>query len=185
MKYTNTGLIRRLDNLGRIVIPKEIRSSLRMKDGDPISISVCDQTIQLEKYQPLNSIADVSKSFLKAYADTCGGGMCVICNTDYLVSARGISISDKHPLSSMIREYIQNQKLYVSGDPATYVSADSEPITLFDDNNKYPIEALYPVGTKEEPLGAVLLLQYRHATALEMVSAKLIAAMITEFLLQK
>lgn len=185
MKYTNTGLVRKLDNLGRIVIPKEIRSSLHLKEGDPVAISICDQTIQLQKYQPLNSISTVSEAFLRAYADTCGGGMCIICNKDYVVSARGISVSEKHPLSSMVQKYIHNQKRYVSGDPGTYISTDSEPMTLFDDNNKYPIEALYPVGTKDEPFGAVLLLQYRRATALEMVSAKLIAVMMTEFLLQK
>ena len=134
MKSRNTGIVRKLDELGRIVIPKEIRSSLHIKEGDPVAISVSDQTIQLEKFQPLGSIADVSEAFLKAYADTCGGGVCVICSTDYVVAARGISLSERHLLSPVIRDYIRNQKLYISGDTNTYTSPEAEPMTLFDDN---------------------------------------------------
>lgn len=182
MKENNTGMIRRLDGLGRIVIPKEIRSSLYLKDGDPVVISVSGRTIQLDKYLPMNSITDVSQAFLKAYSAICNGSVCLICSTEYVAAARGISISGECVLSDMAISYIQNQKLYVSGDSGTYETP--EPMTLFHEG-KYPVEALYPVGTPENPLGAVILLQYRRATALEMVSAKLIAAMLTEFLLQK
>lgn len=182
MKDINTGMIRRLDNLGRIVIPKEIRSSLQLKDGDPVVISVSGRTIQLNKFLPINSIADVSHAFLNAYSAICKGSVCIICSTEYVAAARGISISSECILSAIVRNYIQNQKLYVSGESGTY--GTPEPMTLFEEG-KYPVEALYPVGTPEKPFGAVILLQYRRANPLEMVSAKLIAAMLTEFLLQK
>lgn len=52
-----TGIIRRIDNLGRIVIPKELRRTLHIKDGDPIEIFTADDgVIALRKYEPSNSV---------------------------------------------------------------------------------------------------------------------------------
>ena len=184
MNTTNTGMIRRFDDLGRIVIPKEIRKALHICEGDPVAISVTDQVIHLQKYETMKNIASVSEVFLKAFSANCGSCYCVICGTDHIIAYRGPSLSTKQFLSDRVQDYIKRQKLYVSGDPGTYETPDSEPMTLFDDD-KYTIEALYPVGTAQKPLGAIILLKYRRATSLEMVSAKLIATLLTEFLLNE
>ena len=47
-----TGIVRRIDDLGRVVIPKEIRRTMRIKEGDPIEIFVDGKMICLKKYQP-------------------------------------------------------------------------------------------------------------------------------------
>ena len=53
-----TGIIRRIDDLGRVVIPKEIRRSMRIKEGDPLEIFVNDQdgTVSFRKYQPFEEM---------------------------------------------------------------------------------------------------------------------------------
>ena len=53
-----TGIVRRIDDLGRIVIPKEIRKTLRIKDGDPLEINISNENIILKKYSTLEDIRD-------------------------------------------------------------------------------------------------------------------------------
>ena len=47
-----TGIVRRIDDLGRVVIPKEIRRTMRIREGDPLEFFVSDRTIVLKKYRP-------------------------------------------------------------------------------------------------------------------------------------
>jgi stage V sporulation protein T len=51
-----TGIVRRIDDLGRIVIPKEIRKTLKIQEGDPLEIYVEQSQVLLKKYLPINSI---------------------------------------------------------------------------------------------------------------------------------
>ena len=61
-----TGVVRRIDDLGRIVIPKEIRKTLRIKDGESVEIFLDSDNIVLKKYSPLGGIPN----FYKEYADS-------------------------------------------------------------------------------------------------------------------
>lgn len=63
-----TGIIRRIDELGRIVIPKEIRKSLRIKDGESLEIYVDDNSnIILQKYSTLKEMVDLSQQLTDAF----------------------------------------------------------------------------------------------------------------------
>ncbi|MBE5937967.1 MAG: AbrB/MazE/SpoVT family DNA-binding domain-containing protein [Lachnospiraceae bacterium] len=64
----NTGIIRNLDNLGRIVIPKEMRRVLGIEEKDPIEILIQDETIVLRKYEP----ADIFNGDKDNLIDYCG-----------------------------------------------------------------------------------------------------------------
>ena len=59
-----TGVVRRVDDLGRIVIPKEIRRTLRIRDGESLEIYVDDETISLKKYSSMNDLSDISKELV-------------------------------------------------------------------------------------------------------------------------
>lgn len=61
-----TGIIRRIDELGRIVIPKEIRKNMRIKNGDSLEIFVDDDSIMLKKYSPIESIEDSAKKIIES-----------------------------------------------------------------------------------------------------------------------
>lgn len=58
MKPKRSGIIRRFDMLGRIVVPKEIRQALRLKEGDPMEIGIRGESIVMERYQPLLYLED-------------------------------------------------------------------------------------------------------------------------------
>ena len=64
----NSGMIRRIDDLGRIVIPKEIRKNLHIQDGEPLEINVMDRSIMLTPYSPLPALSIQSDLFLRVMA---------------------------------------------------------------------------------------------------------------------
>lgn len=66
-----TGIIRRLDDLGRVVIPKEIRRKAGIGEGTPMEISVSAEGIMLKKYNPENELSDMAKYLMEAVEDMC------------------------------------------------------------------------------------------------------------------
>ena len=84
-----TGLVRRIDDLGRVVIPKEIRRTLRIREGDPLEIFTDREgEIILKKYSPIGELG----TFAKEYADSLGqvaGVMVRICDRDAVIAAAG------------------------------------------------------------------------------------------------
>lgn len=61
LKLKATGIIRRVDDLGRIVIPREIRRNLRLKEGDPMELFVQDDMVCFKKYNPAEDVSRVVK----------------------------------------------------------------------------------------------------------------------------
>lgn len=62
-----TGIVRRIDDLGRVVIPKEIRRTLRLRDGDPMEIFTDREgTVILKKYSPIGDMADFAEEFAES-----------------------------------------------------------------------------------------------------------------------
>ncbi|MBD9085556.1 AbrB/MazE/SpoVT family DNA-binding domain-containing protein, partial [bacterium] len=59
-----TGVVRRIDELGRIVIPKEIRKNFRIKEGENIEIYIDDNNIILKKYSELKNVPDISSNII-------------------------------------------------------------------------------------------------------------------------
>ena len=64
-----TGIVRRMDELGRVVIPKEIRRTLRIREGDPLEIFTDRDELMLKKYSPIATIEKFSESAAKSLAD--------------------------------------------------------------------------------------------------------------------
>ena len=86
----STGIIRRIDDLGRIVIPKEIRRSLRLREGDPMEIFTQDGGVLFKKYSALGEISNFAQNFVDSLFETTGY-IALICDRDYVISLAGIS----------------------------------------------------------------------------------------------
>lgn len=68
-----TGIVRRIDDLGRVVIPKEIRRTLRIREGDPLEIFVDrDGEVILKKYSPIGELGDFAKEYTDSLAEATG-----------------------------------------------------------------------------------------------------------------
>ena len=62
-----TGVIRRIDELGRIVIPKEIRKSLRIKNGESLEVYLDGDSIILKKFSQIESLESISVDYVEAF----------------------------------------------------------------------------------------------------------------------
>ncbi len=83
-----TGIIRRIDDLGRVVIPKEIRKNLRIKEGDNLEIFVVNEDIILKKYSMMNKINDLAQELTDAIYTFMKHSI-FITDTDQVVAASG------------------------------------------------------------------------------------------------
>lgn len=165
----NYGLIRHVDELGRVVIPKEIRNQLNIHPEDAVEISVSGRSITIKKHQKLHTLESLCEKCLMVLGKSTNAS-CVICNTEHIVASRGVSISKEPLLSAQIRNMIRNQKIYHY--------SETETLTLFEDN-KFVVDTLYPIGTSPSPMGAVILLHYRDTTQAEQACAKYLADLLT------
>ena len=83
-----TGIVRRIDDLGRVVIPKEIRRTMRIREGDPLEIFTDKEGIMLKKYSAVGRITEAAQEFLDAYYAIYGiSGY--ICDGESVVAACG------------------------------------------------------------------------------------------------
>ena len=84
-----TGIVRRIDDLGRVVIPKEIRRTLRIKEGTPLEIFTDREgEIILKKYSPIGELNIFAKEYAEALAQSSGMVVC-ITDHDQVVAAAG------------------------------------------------------------------------------------------------
>ena len=165
-----TGVLRRVDDLGRIVLPKEYRRAMHINENDPLEIILCDNQLVIHKYHPLKTVQSLCKQYLRAFAQNCNAP-CIICNTDNILEVRGVSLSTTAKLSEDVISLIRNGK--------KYLYKEEDPLNLLRDGN-YQIDSLYPVVCEGEPAGAVILLHYRELTELETGYAKFLADLLSQ-----
>ena len=84
-----TGIVRRIDDLGRVVIPKEIRRTLRIREGDPLEIFVDREgEVILKKYSPIGELGDFAKEYADSLYEALGHIAC-IADRDTIVAVSG------------------------------------------------------------------------------------------------
>ena len=103
-----TGVVRRIDDLGRVVIPKEIRRTLRIREGDPLEIFTDREGgVILKKYSPIGELTDFSKEYAESLQQAIGH-IILISDKDAFVSVSGASKKD------YIERKISNEYLYIN-----------------------------------------------------------------------
>ncbi|MFP3488754.1 stage V sporulation T C-terminal domain-containing protein, partial [Staphylococcus sp. SIMBA_130] len=84
-----TGIVRRIDDLGRVVIPKEIRRTLRIREGDPLEIFVDREgEVILNKYSPISELGDFAKEYAESLAEH-SGHIALISDRDVYITTAG------------------------------------------------------------------------------------------------
>src|SRR5690625_2475306 len=95
-----TGIVRRIDDLGRVVIPKEIRRTLRIREGDPLEIFVAREgEVILKKYSPISELGHFATEYAEALYDSIHFPV-LICDRDEVIAVSGES--KKNYLSKII-----------------------------------------------------------------------------------
>lgn len=164
-----TGIVRRIDELGRVVIPKEIRSTLRLKSGDPLEIFTDRDELMLKKYSPIASLGQFSCGTAKSLSDL-SGHLAVICDTDEIICASGAGkreVSGK-VISRQLDDILQNRKSYVANS-----SDGGDVIPMCEDAAPPTAQVIVPIVSGGDCLGAVALLSYEQGARMEQGACKL------------
>ena len=82
-----TGILRRIDELGRVVIPKEIRKTMKMREGEELEIFTTEEEVVLKKYSELSSMEDFSRSLVTAIHKVSGRGVAIVDGDKVVASA--------------------------------------------------------------------------------------------------
>ncbi|NLG23759.1 MAG: AbrB/MazE/SpoVT family DNA-binding domain-containing protein [Clostridiales bacterium] len=152
-----TGIVRRIDELGRVVIPKEIRRTLRIREGDPLEIFTDhDGEVVLKKYSPIGEIASIARDYTESLHRSLGH-VALICDRDMVVSVSGNpkrELAEK-ALSAEMEALIQSrQTLHLNSvDKMRMV-----PIVKDDDVSGYTAQIVTPIVADGEVIGLLGLI---------------------------
>lgn len=154
-----TGIVRRIDDLGRVVIPKEIRRTLRIREGDPLEIFVDrDGEVILKKYSPIGELGD----FAKEYADSLYevmGHIALIADRDAVIAVSGAPKKEflNKPVGSLLERVVEERKSLLLNKPAEQKAYRGALIGDDEEENKFTAAVVSPIVSGGDPIGAVLL----------------------------
>jgi stage V sporulation protein T len=147
-----TGIVRRIDDLGRVVIPKEIRRTLRIREGDPLEIFVDrDGEVILKKYSPIGELGDFAKEYADSLADSTGH-IALIADRDVVIAAAGTSKKDflEKPVSEDVEQAMEERKTIVNSTAGDFS-------VIKDRNEHFSARVIAPIIAAGDPIGAVIL----------------------------
>ena len=171
-----TGIVRRIDDLGRVVIPKEIRRTMRIREGDPLEIYTDkDGQLIFKKYSPIGELSDFASDIcdsLKKSTD----GIAAVCDRDNVIAISGGArreLLDK-PVSQRLSEIMDGRNPYrhMNGGCCLAVSPEDE---------KYCFSIAAPIMADGDIIGCMLFIVPRNsapATELEYKLAQTVAGFI-------
>ena len=165
-----TGIVRRIDDLGRVVIPKEIRRVMRIKESDPLEIFTDHEgTIILKKYSPIGEMGDFAKQYAESISQV-SGHISLIADRDQFVAASGSNTKNivGKNISKKLEEKMNSRETI---NASRY---DKNFITVLENEpEEYQSEVIIPIITQGDVLGAVILLSTRADDNMSEVELKL------------
>ncbi len=166
-----TGIVRRIDDLGRVVIPKEIRKTLRIREGDPLEIFTDrDGGVILKKYSPIEELSDFSKEYAESLQQAIGN-IVLISDKDEFISVCGISKKEylEKKISKELEKVLENRK-------TVCITDEKDFLPLCEDENlenKYSSQIISPIIAEGDTIGAVIILSKEGEDKLDIVEQKL------------
>lgn len=146
-----TGIVRRIDDLGRIVIPKEIRRSFRIKEGDPLEIYTdAEGEVIFKKYSPIGELSNFAGQYAEVLNKDAGLPIAIMDN-DHVIAASGISKREvlERRVTRNIEELMENRQIHIKTKNVPSIKA----IEGFDRE----AQVVYPIIYGGDVSGAVAL----------------------------
>ena len=166
-----TGVVRRIDDLGRVVIPKEIRKTLRIKEGDPLEIFTDREgQVILKKYSPIGELSEFATGYAETLAKTTGH---IACITDKvtIIAVSGGSKKEflEQDVSQELEKLMEDKEVYTSKENSDMAM----PITKNDTNEKKnKSQIVYPIISNGDTIGTVILMSKDSNTKMNEVEKK-------------
>ena len=171
-----TGIVRRVDSLGRVVIPKEIRQTLRIKEGSPLEIyTEKDGGVTFRKYSPLGDLQDFAGQICDAIRKNTGR-IAAVCDRDTIIAQSGGSkreLMDK-PNSVELEQLMESRKIY-------RYSPGADAIRPTELTEKYHLGIAAPIVSQGDLIGCVMMLM-EPDSEIPAESDQRLASTVAEFL---
>lgn len=167
-----TGIVRRIDDLGRVVIPKEIRRTLRIRESDPLEIFTGKEgEIVLKKYSAISEMSNFAKQYAESLSQV-SGRIAIIVDRDQLVAVfGGLKGSLGKEISKELESKMEKRETFMA------VKGDRNFISIIDEMPEEIVaEAVCPILSEGDIIGAVLLLETDNKRKMNEGDLKLIQA---------
>lgn len=149
-----TGIVRRIDDLGRVVVPKEIRRTLRIREGDPLEIFTDREgEIILKKYSPIGELSSFAKQFADSIAQTTGH-VVLITDRDQIIAIGGSS--RKEAVGKSVSRDLE--KLMEERENRIAAKGEKDFIHIASDEPDYEQQAIMPILSAGDVIGSIVVL---------------------------
>lgn len=162
-----TGIVRRIDDLGRVVIPKEIRRTMRIREGDPLEIYTDREgEVIFKKYSPIGELASFAAQYAETLHKTCDMSV-VICDRDAVIACSGVSKKEylDKKLSRELEGVIEKRTLYQT--------RGADRIRITEDNSTHYVSCAMPIMNEGDIIGCVASVRPEEGNAAPAVSEDL------------
>ncbi len=153
-----TGIVRRIDDLGRVVIPKEIRRTMRIREGDPLEIYTDGGgEVIFKKYSPIGEIGEFAAQYAESLYKTCGFSV-IISDRESVIACAGLPKKDflKKQLSKELEDILENRTLYTTDGGREIEVTDGG-------NDGYYISCTMPIISEGDITGCVAAVSSKEA----------------------
>ena len=168
-----TGIVRRIDDLGRVVVPKEIRKTLHIREGDPLEIFTDREgEIILKKYSPIGELGSFARQYAEALAQSTGHVVSITDRDNHIaVAGNGKRELMNKPVSKALDEAIEKRKMVTAaGSERDYI-----PLTE-SESEHYSYQVICPIISEGDAIGAVVIVSKDEKNPMGDVEKKLAAA---------
>ena len=172
-----TGVVRRIDDLGRVVIPKEIRKTLRIKEGDPLEIFTDREgQVILKKYSPIGELSEFAAGYAETLSKTTGHIAC-ITDKDTIIAVSGGSKKEflEQDVSKELEQLMEDKEVYTSKENSdkTMQITNNKTISKYDNiESNYIAQFVYPIISNGDTIGTVILMAKEENKKMDEVEKK-------------
>ena len=148
-----TGIVRRIDDLGRVVIPKEIRRTMRIREGDPLEIYTSrDGEVIFKKYSLLGGVEDFAVQLCETMSRSTGS-ICAVTDRDTVIAVAGGGKRELlgKRITAELEQLMENRHLY-------HYSGEGAPIPITDASSAFLTQVAAPILSEGDLLGLVLFI---------------------------
>ena len=163
-----TGIVRRIDDLGRVVIPKEIRRTMRIREGDPLEIFTDKEgELIFKKYSPIGELGDFAAQICDSLRKTTDG-IAAVCDRDGVIAVAGGAKKEllEKPLSAQLHEIMEGRRVFRHQSGGSSVPVSGE-------DGSFCLSVAAPVLAEGDVLGCVLFVSPRGSLPATEVEYKL------------
>lgn len=165
-----TGIVRRIDDLGRIVIPKEIRRTLHIRESDPLEIFTDHEgAIILKKYSPIGEMGSFAKQYAESLSQV-SGHLALIADRDQIIAAAGGG--SKQMIGKSVSKALE-EKMNLRETVCTSRNDKNYVDVVDGEVQEYQQEVIIPIITQGDVIGAVILLSANADDEMSEVEMKL------------